>query len=260
MTELLLVILCAYLLGSVSGSLVLGRLRGVDIRSSGSGNAGGTNALRSQGVTFALLVIVIDIGKGVLAVLYLPAWWPAANADLAAWQPMSAGLAAIIGHVWPLYFGFRGGKGMATLAGVTAVLMPGPGLLVLLLWLMIVLFSAYVGLASVCAGLALPVVVLLWQIGADVARHGWYQPGAQLPWSESAQLSLLLFAVVSALFVLWTHRDNIRRLRQGREYRFEQRRWFSRPVQTTATAPADQGENEAVQQDQAADDRSGNPP
>jgi hypothetical protein len=103
MTELLLVILCAYLLGSVSGSLVLGRLRGVDIRSSGSGNAGGTNALRSQGVTFALLVIVIDIGKGVLAVLYLPAWWPAANADLAAWQPVSAGLAAIIGHVWPLY-------------------------------------------------------------------------------------------------------------------------------------------------------------
>jgi len=208
---LLAVLLAAYLLGSLSGSLLLGRWRGIDIRVSGSGNAGGTNALRTQGWWFALLVVLIDIGKGVLAVLLLPHWPGAAGSALQAWLPAAAGMAAMAGHVWPLYFGFRGGKGMATLAGIAAVMMPAPGVLVLLLWLLLVLTTGYVGLASIAAGLALPLLWLGWHGGELFA-----QPAEQLP--------ELLFAALAAVFVLWTHRSNIRRLRQGSEHRFQRLR------------------------------------
>ena len=111
-------ILAAYLLGSLSGSLLLGKLRGVDIRTQGSGNAGGTNAFRTQGAKFALGVVVVDIGKGALA-----AWLGLrfAQADT-AWLAYVVAFAAVIGHVWPVWHGFRGGKGAATLIGAVAVL------------------------------------------------------------------------------------------------------------------------------------------
>mgnify|MGYP005844675913 CR=1 FL=1 len=204
---LLAMLLAGYLIGSLSGSLMLGRWRGIDIRSSGSGNAGGTNALRAQGWWFALLVVLIDVGKGVLAVWLLPRYAGASASALQAWLPVAAGLAAIAGHVWPLYFAFRGGKGMATLAGIVAVLLPGPGLLVLLLWLLLVLATGYVGLASIAAGLALPLVLLLWH-------------AADLHLLSSAYLPEMTFTLLAALLLLWTHRSNLQRLRQGTEHRF----------------------------------------
>src|ERR1700743_3273260 len=106
MTEWIIKALLSYLLGSIVGGLVVGRLRGgVDIRKVGSGNAGGTNALRTQGKGFAFWVMVIDIGKGWVAA------GPLAGAD--AWLAVSCGLAVILGHVYPLWYGFRGGKGVA---------------------------------------------------------------------------------------------------------------------------------------------------
>jgi len=213
MSMLLLYGVCGYLLGSLSGSLVLGRMRGVDVRLAGSGNAGGTNALRTQGWWFALLVVLIDIGKGVLAVL-LPVLLSTTAGPMQQWLPVAAGGGAMAGHVWPLYFGFRGGKGMATLAGVVAVLMPGPGLLTLLLWLL-VLLTGYVGLASIVAGVALPLLLLLWH-----TANGSVMSAQQLP--------NLVFALLAAVFVLWTHRSNICRLRQGTEHRFVRLRLLHR--------------------------------
>src|SRR6056297_1776636 len=116
MADLVWMVVLGYLLGSLSGSLLLGRMRGVDIRSMGSGNAGGTNALRSIGWTFALGVVVIDIGKGVAAVFVpsLPLLFSEALPVSLAGAGALCGLAAVVGHVWPLFFGFRGGKGAGT--------------------------------------------------------------------------------------------------------------------------------------------------
>jgi glycerol-3-phosphate acyltransferase PlsY len=197
-------ILIAYLLGSIVGSLVVGRLRGgVDIRKLGSGNAGSTNALRTQGPAFAIWVIVIDVAKGWIAAGVLPALTmtggiPPTPAQ-AAWLPAACGFAAIIGHVFPVWHGFRGGKGVATLVGAFA------GLDLFLLvplfatWLVVVMVSGFVGLASITASLAL-VVYLLMRDGVQVTPA-------------------LGFAVACAALVLYTHRANVRRMRQGVEPR-----------------------------------------
>src|SRR6188474_3472851 len=117
--DFILKVILAYLLGSIVGSLVVGRLRGgVDIRKLGSGNAGSTNALRTQGPAFAIWVIIIDVAKGWIAAGLLPALAlpgvPPATPEQAAWLPAVCGFAAIIGHVFPVWHGFRGGKGVAT--------------------------------------------------------------------------------------------------------------------------------------------------
>lgn len=199
-------LLIAYLLGSLSGSLLLGRLRGVDIRSQGSGNAGGTNALRTQGWRFALAVVVIDIGKAALATwlsLHLaPAAGPIAP-SLLAWL---AGLLAIAGHTWPVFFGFRGGKGAAALVGALLVLWPWAVLWLLLLWLLVIGLSGYVGLATMLAALSL-------------LPQAWLTGGTDR----------LAFALVAAAFIVFTHRSNIARLRDGSEARFERARILARP-------------------------------
>lgn len=201
MTELTVKVLVSYLLGSVIGSLVVGRLRGVDIRTLGSGNAGSTNALRTQGKAFALAVIVIDIGKGWIATgLWAPALLPglpAAEAGLRAWLPAACGAAVIIGHVYPLWFGLRGGKGVATLIG--AVLGIAPWLLVPVLaaWLIVVVLSGFVGLASIVAAIVLPVSIAL---------------GVPAP-----RAPLLAFGVFVAVVVVFTHRRNIARMLAGVE-------------------------------------------
>ena len=150
MAGLALTLLVCYLLGSISGSLWLGRLRGVDIRTLGSGNAGGTNAFRTQGALFALGTMLIDIGKGAAAVVLVRA---AGGGELVA---MAGALLAVIGHVWPVFHGFRGGKGAATLVGTLLLLWPIALLPVFAVWLLVLVTSGYVGLATVLAGFALP--------------------------------------------------------------------------------------------------------
>jgi len=201
-----LALLLAYLLGSLSGSLILGRMSGVDIRTLGSGNAGGTNAFRTRGWRFALGVVAIDIGKGALAAL-LPLWLPIAPSWL--WPLQAAcGLAATVGHVWPVFFGFRGGKGAGTLVGALAVIWPLalPG--VLAVWLLVLTTSGYVGLATVLGAASLLPLALL-------------DPGER-PMARWA------LALVAAGFLIFTHRENLRRLRAGTENRFHKARVLAR--------------------------------
>jgi len=202
----LLLLLCAYLLGSVSGSLLLGRFRGVDIRTQGSGNAGGTNALRTQGVKFALGVVLIDIGKGALvaglARLLAPLDGPLSPPALA----FAAAFVAALGHVWPLWHGFRGGKGVGTLLGGVAVLWPLALPPLLLVWIGVLVASGYVGLASIIATASLLPLAL------------WSNVDAPALW----------FSIAAPVLVLFTHRANVQRLCAGTESRFERVRFWRR--------------------------------
>ncbi|MEZ5500468.1 MAG: glycerol-3-phosphate 1-O-acyltransferase PlsY [Steroidobacteraceae bacterium] len=206
-------LLLAYLIGSIVGSLVLGLLRGVDIRGMGSGNAGGTNALRTQGKWFALGVMLIDVGKAWLAVRWLP---QLPLPDVAAmtrgeWLPAACGFAAIAGHVWPVYFGFRGGKGVAPLVGALAALSIGLLWKFLLVWLIVVTLTGFVSLGSMVASASLvPLAVLA---------------------SGPANSSLPGFAIAAALLILWCHRTNLRRMRTRREPRAQKLWLFGRRSQ-----------------------------
>ena len=191
-------LLGAYLLGSLNGALLLGRLRGVDIRTQGSGNAGGTNALRTQGPLFALGVVVIDIAKAWVAVRVL-------GGGETTWLAVGCGFAAVLGHVYPVFHGFRGGKGVATLLGTLLAVSPLLLAGVLGVWLVMMMLFGMVGLGSMVASAALP--LLSW---AGV-RNGWLDPAALGP--------LLGFGIACGLLVLWTHRANLRRMRDGTEPR-----------------------------------------
>jgi glycerol-3-phosphate acyltransferase PlsY len=198
--ELGLKTLIAYLLGSLLGALLVGAARGVDIRELGSGNAGGTNALRTQGFWFAAGVVLIDIGKGAVAAGWLPdcnipgiASDPGIARD---WLAASCAAAVVAGHVWPLFHEFRGGKGGATLVGVLLVLAPAVVPVAIAGWFLIVLLTGYVGLATMIAAATVPVA--LWLLGL------------QSP-------PLFAFAMAMAAFLVWTHRSNIGRMRSGNE-------------------------------------------
>lgn len=194
----------AWLLGSISGSLVLGRLRGLDIRKSGSGNAGGTNALRVAGWRFALFVVVIDVGKGALAALlgFFLAGGTAATAIDPMTQATACAFAAVIGHCWPVFFGFRGGKGAGTAVGAVLVMAPMLAAAMFAVWILVIVASRYVGLATIVAGLVFPVLVL----GAD--GMGYPQPSA-----------LPAFAMAIAVLIVFTHRGNLGRLWRHEEPR-----------------------------------------
>src|SRR3569833_3314644 len=163
-TALLLKMVVSYLLGAIVGSQWMGRLRGVDIRKMGSGNAGATNALRTQGKSFALAVLIIDLAKGVIAVRVIaPLLIPGLEPPLyiSTWEPVVCGLMAIIGHVYPIWHGLRGGKGVATLVGVVLALDPALMLPMLLTWFLAVMVFGYVGLASILASASIPIFVAL---------------------------------------------------------------------------------------------------
>jgi acyl phosphate:glycerol-3-phosphate acyltransferase len=210
MLELGVKMLMAYLLGTLLGSLILGRLRGIDIRSMGSGNAGATNALRTQGKLFGILVLIIDIAKGMVAVWWLPtAVLPAVGVDPALpreWLTLACGLAVIVGHVYPVWFSFRGGKGAATVVGVVAALELRLLLPMLLCWFAVLLLTGYVSLATMLAGVALIAAVHVLE-----PNNG----------------PLLIFCWLVTAFVIYTHRSNIVRMRSGQENRVR-RLWLFR--------------------------------
>ena len=139
MLELGIKLVAAYFLGSIVGALVIGSFRGIDIRTMGSGNAGGTNALRTQGLAFAAATVVIDVGKGWLAAAWLPsAALPGIPADPAIgrdWLAACCAAASVAGHVWPIWHDFRGGKGGATLAGVLLAVAPALLVIAVATWL-----------------------------------------------------------------------------------------------------------------------------
>ena len=203
MIELILKGALSYLLGSIVGSLAVARLTGgADIRTLGSGNAGATNALRTQGRKVALVVLVIDLAKGwiataMVATWAMPAGIAAAPAALAAWSAPVCGLAVMLGHVYPLWYGFRGGKGVATLLGAVLGIKAWLLLPMILTWLAAVIVLGYVGLASILGAVALAVALALTRSGTP----------------------LLVFGVLSAFLILYTHRSNLARMRAGTESR-----------------------------------------
>jgi glycerol-3-phosphate acyltransferase PlsY len=210
MLELGVKLVMAYLLGTALGSLILGMFRGVDIRSMGSGNAGATNALRTQGKLFGFLVLLIDIVKGVVAVWWLPAAvlpGIGVDADLSrSWLTMACGFAVIVGHVYPVWFDFRGGKGAATVVGVVAGLELRLTVPLLLSWCVVLLLSGFVGLATMLSTVALLVAVYML---------------------EPNNVPLLTFCAAVSAFVIYTHRSNIARMRAGKEHR-ARRLWLFR--------------------------------
>jgi glycerol-3-phosphate acyltransferase PlsY len=203
-------IVIAYFMGTVVGSLMLGRLRGVDIRSMGSGNAGATNAMRTQGKWFGLTVLLIDVAKGVIAVWWLPAAvLPGIGIDpqlSRAWLGVACGFAVIVGHVFPVWFGFRGGKGFATMIGVIAAVELRLLLPLLLSWLLVVLLTGYIGLAAMLSGVAMLICVAI------------FAPN---------DAPLLVFCMSVSAFIVFTHRSNIARMRSGQESR-ARRLWLFR--------------------------------
>jgi glycerol-3-phosphate acyltransferase PlsY len=203
--------LAAYLLGSVIGSLLLGRLRGVDIRTQGSGNAGGTNALRTQGWAFALGVVVVDVGKALVAVGWLPGLvLPGIGIDPGVdreWLAVVCAAAVVFGHVYPVWYEFRGGKGAATLIGAVAVLAPMALAPVLLVWLTTVMLTGYVGLGTMLGTATLPLYCAL---------------------TAPRSMPLVVFGLLMAAFIVFTHRSNVQRMRDGIENR-ARRLWLLRP-------------------------------
>ena len=210
MLELGVKLLLAYLLGTLLGSLLLGRLRGVDIRNMGSGNAGATNALRTQGKLFGFLVLLVDIAKGLFAVWWLPsAVLPGVGVDPQLprdWLTAACGFAVIVGHAYPVWFSFRGGKGAATVVGVIAAVDPWLILPMVVSWFIVLVLTGYVGLATMLSGVALVIVVGI---------------------VEPHNSALLSFCALVAGFIIYTHRGNIARMRAGQENRVR-RLWLFR--------------------------------
>lgn len=198
-----LLLLSSYLLGSLSGSLLLGKLRGVDIRQLGSGNAGGTNAFRTQGIKFALGVVMIDVGKGLLAAFIAQQFFGLQHDAV-----LLAVFAAIVGHIWPVFHGFRGGKGAATLVGGLILAWPQALLVLLVVWVFCLILSGYVGISTVLATMSL-------LASAYVFHADWSH------WE---------FAIASALLIAYSHRSNLQRLWQGNESRFEKARVLGRLI------------------------------
>jgi len=196
MTPLLLA-LAAYLLGSVPTAYLVGRLRGIDLRRHGSGNLGATNTFRVLGARWAVPVLVVDVAKGALPTALFPRLDGTPD-----WRwALIYGAAAILGHVFPVYLRFRGGKGVATAAGVFAALAPGAVLAALVIWLLVVVGTGYVSLASLAAAVGLVGALVLLGTRPEVLGLG----------------------IGAALFVVWSHRANIRRLLRGEEHRFGRR-------------------------------------
>ena len=210
--QALILVPAAYVLGSVPFGLIVGKSKGVDPRTAGSGNIGATNVGRLLGKRFFALVFVLDLLKGLLPMLaagLVLRGAPQEPKTFGLW--LLVGFAAILGHMFSVFLGFKGGKGVATSSGVVLGLFPYftvPGLVALLIWLVTFKASRYVSLASIVAAVAFPalyVAVGLWR--------RWPVVGGQWP--------LLAFATLVAVMITWKHRSNIARLRAGTEHRFD---------------------------------------
>lgn len=195
---ILLLLLAAYLIGAFPSSYVVGRLvRGIDLRQHGSGNLGATNAFRVLGWKAATPVFILDICKGWLPAFFFHRWDGSTDAR---WM-LAYGAAAVIGHVFSIYVRFKGGKGVATGAGVFLALAPLAVLVGLIVWGGLLLLTKTVSIASIAAAVALPMAVA---------------------WLYDERLTLLL-ALALSLFVIYAHRANIRRLLRGEEHSFRKK-------------------------------------
>ena len=202
--ELIIKLGLSYLIGSTSGSVLLGKLKGVDIRNLGSGNAGGTNAFRTQGAAFATGVLFVDIMKGFISAKFisainLPIFSGTLDPNLLI---ILCGIATILGHVYPIYHGFRGGKGGGAAVGMVFAISWPTISLAILLWLVILLLTGFVGLGTMLGSIS---VIYFAHYFKDAINNPYFLP----------------FTVLLSLFIIYTHRSNIKRMLDGTENRFE---------------------------------------
>jgi glycerol-3-phosphate acyltransferase PlsY len=211
MLNLIFVILLSYLAGAVPNSIIVSKLvRGIDIREHGSGNAGGSNVFRVLGWKYGILVILLDALKGALAVivvarLYLDSF-PFKNItpfDDFTLVQIICGVAAVIGHIWTVFAGFRGGKGIATGLGVLIMIVTVDMALALGVFFLVVTFSRYISLGSIAAAVAVPVILVIRENIFGINIQGYH--------------TILPFTIALALLVIYTHRKNIDRLIKGSE-------------------------------------------
>jgi glycerol-3-phosphate acyltransferase PlsY len=193
-------ILLAYLLGSVPTGFLVGKARGIDIRTIGSGNIGATNVFRALGTPAGVFVLLADALKGWLAVAVvanLCCTWaaPSASAAVREWFRIVAGFCAILGHNYTCWLHFKGGKGIATSAGVLVALVPYALLIILAIWIVVLATTRYVSVASICASAALPAAT----------------------WLTGGSGTLIIITGAMAALAIYKHRSNIRRLLAGTE-------------------------------------------
>lgn len=203
MLAVIIVAVCAYLIGSINFSVIISKkLAGFDVRQKGSGNAGTTNMLRSVGKGAAAITLVCDILKGVVAILFaLLISWIAKNIS-GALLVQTAGIAVILGHTFPVFFEFKGGKGVATSLGVLICINWKVGLLCLVFAIIIIAVTRMVSAGSCTAAILYPVLTLF---------------GVQKDFFIVAGESYLVFSLILALIVIFNHRENIKRILTGKE-------------------------------------------
>lgn len=195
-------ILAAYLLGATPTSYIAGRLaRGIDLREHGSKNLGATNVYRLLGWKYAIPVGLIDVAKGAIPVAVFGPW-AAGDGGMPGWLPVALGAAAVLGHIYSPYVRFKGGKGVATAAGMFLALAPFGVVVALPVWALCLKISGYVSLSSIIAAVTFPIWVRLTAPDAPYALYA---------------------SVGLALLIVYTHRANIGRLLAGKEHRFGRR-------------------------------------
>jgi len=229
-TQWIILFLIAYLLGSIPFGYLLGKMRGIDIRQSGSRNIGATNTGRVLGKKWGIICFLLDVLKGLLPALI--AGIRMGLVDLTRWQDVSlatpspqsqflwlgVGIAAILGHMFPIYLKFHGGKGVATAFGVMLGIYPfltWPALGAVVVWLVVIRFSRMVSLASMAGALSLPI----WLIITRIPRDFDVNPDASILSQISAVWPLLLITALIAVLILIRHRTNISRILNGSEPR-----------------------------------------
>ena len=209
MVSVLAIVVLSYLLGSIPTSIIVSKmLRGIDIREYGSRNAGATNVYRVLGLRAALFVGVVDIAKGMVAVLLVTRLYSGDASMSREMVEIISGIGAICGHIWTAFAGFRGGKAVNTSLGVLLALAPMAAVVCLGIWLVVTFSTRYVSLGSISAAGALPIVL---------AIHKFAFRG-RVPYE------VFVFGCVASLLVLVTHRPNIDRLMRGQENRFGTKR------------------------------------
>ena len=197
-------IVLSYLLGSLPTSIIAGKLlKGIDIRKEGSGNAGATNVFRVLGPKAGITVMLIDMLKGLIPVIWFAPL--GANSGLLGWEMINyqilAGLAAVFGHIWTIFAGFRGGKGVATGAGMIIGLAPWAVLICIIVFGITVAATRYISLGSILASLTFMAVILVQR----------FVLGQEVP------MQMLIFSIFIPALIIFTHRANVRRLLKGEE-------------------------------------------
>lgn len=203
MINLYIAVILAYLIGSIPTSVWVGRIfYGIDVRTKGSGNAGATNTIRVLGLKAGIPVLLMDVFKGWLAV-YIANFFNGGWVGFPDYVDLQIILAisAVIGHVFPIYVGFKGGKGIATLLGIGFALYPEAASIAVVVFTITLLVSGYVSLGSIVASVTFPIVEIF------ILGHDQY-------------ISLVVLSILVAVFVPVTHRKNIRRLMNGEETKF----------------------------------------